>query len=219
MKFLRPEKRFMTDRPPLTPAGKTTRRLALGGAGLAALAGLGLCLGACAPSTPAPVAAPAPAPRPAPTPAPAPAPQPQPTAAPPQVVTPAYDNWMDAPQTPGDWSFRLISTGALAQFGTDPANPLFGLECVRATGQVLLHMPRVTGGALLLHTETIDRTLEPATIPGGPAYARYILSARDPLLDAIVFSKGRFAAIANGGPAYFLPAWPEVTRVVEECRL
>ncbi|WP_191229149.1 hypothetical protein, partial [Aurantiacibacter xanthus] len=134
------------------------------------------------------------------------------------VVTPTYDNWMDAPQTPGDWSFQLLGTGALAQFGSDPANPLFGLECVKATGQVLMHAPRASGGALLIRTETMDRTLDPASLPGGPGYARYVVSARDPLLDAMAFSKGRFAALVNGVPAYYLPAWPEVTRVVEECR-
>ena len=200
----------MTDRPTRPLHGKTARRLALGGAGLAVLAALGLSLGGCVGSPPAPVAAPAPTP--------APTPQPQPTAAPTQAVTPVYDNWMDAPQTPGDWSFRLIPTGALAQFGTDPANPLFGLECVKATGQVLMHAPRVNGGALLLRTESVDRTLDPANLPGGPSYARYVVSARDPLLDAMAFSKGRFAALVSGGPAYYLPAWPEVTRVVEECR-
>ena len=200
----------MTERPTRPLHGKAARRLALGGTGLVMLAALGLSLGGCVGSPPAPVAAPAPTP--------APTPQPQPTAAPTQAVTPVYDNWMDAPQTPGDWSFRLISTGALAQFGTDPANPLFGLECVKATGQVLMHAPRASGGALLLRTESMDRTLDPANLPGGPNYARYVVSARDPLLDAMAFSKGRFAALVSGGPAYYLPAWPEVTRVVEECR-
>ncbi|WP_137679596.1 hypothetical protein [Aurantiacibacter suaedae] len=202
----------MTERPTRSLSGNTARRLALGGAGLAALAALGLSLGGCVASPPAPVAAPAQ------TPAPAPAPQPQPTAAPTQAVTPAYDNWMDAPQTPGDWSFRLIPTGALAQFGSDPANPLFGLECVKATRQVLLHVPRASGGAMLLRTESMDRTLEPASLPSGPSYVRYLVAARDPLLDAMAFSKGRFAAQVSGGLAYYLPAWPEVTRVVEECR-
>ncbi len=198
----------MTDRPIRPLHSKAARRLALGGAGLVILAALSLSLGGCVSSPPAPVAAPAPAP----------APRPQPTAAPTQAVTPVYDNWMDAPQTPGDWSFRLIPTGVLAQFGTDPANPLFGLECVKATGQVLMHAPRASGGTLLLRTESMDRTLDPANLPGGPSYARYVVSARDPLLDAMAFSKGRFAALVSGAPAYYLPAWPEVTRVVEECR-
>ena len=64
----------------------------------------------------------------------------------------------------------------------------------------------------------MDRTIEPANLPGGPSYVRYVISARDPLLDAMAFSKGRFAALVSGGPGYYLPAWPEVTRVVEECR-
>jgi len=44
------------------------------------------------------------------------------------------------------------------------------------------------------------------------------LSAYDPLLDALAFSRGRFAIVASGTPALVLPAWPEIARVVEDCR-
>ena len=199
----------MTPSPNHRRKGASLRRLSLGGAGLLGIAVLGLCLGGCASSPP---------PAPTPAPAPAPAPSPQPSAAPPQVATPTYDNWMDAPRTPGDWSFSLVATGALAQFGTDPANPLFGIECVKPRGVVVLHVPRASGGELRLRTETLDRTLPASDIAGGPNYAHYALRASDSLLDAMAFSKGRFAASVSGGPTYYLPAWPEVTRVVEECR-
>jgi len=44
------------------------------------------------------------------------------------------------------------------------------------------------------------------------------LSARDPLLDAIAFSRGRFALEAAGLETLYLPAWPELSRVIEDCR-
>lgn len=44
------------------------------------------------------------------------------------------------------------------------------------------------------------------------------LRARDPLLDAIVFSRGRFAFEAAGEPTLYLPSWPEIGRVIEDCR-
>ena len=44
------------------------------------------------------------------------------------------------------------------------------------------------------------------------------LSARDPLLDAIGFSRGRFAVEVAGLPDLILPTWAETERVVEDCR-
>jgi len=38
------------------------------------------------------------------------------------------------------------------------------------------------------------------------------------LLDAMAFSRGRFATAASGAPMLTVPSAPEVTRVVEDCR-
>jgi hypothetical protein len=56
--------------------------------------------------------------------------------------------------------------------------------------------------------------------PAGGATSMLIVSipARDPLLDAIVFSRGRFAVETRGMAPLYLPSWPEVARVVEDCR-
>jgi hypothetical protein len=64
-------------------------------------------------------------------------------------------------------------------------------------------------------TETTERTLSVAPREGASAAQ---LGARDPLLDAMAFSKGRFAVEVTGLPMLYLPAWPEVTRVIEDCR-
>jgi hypothetical protein len=63
--------------------------------------------------------------------------------------------------------------------------------------------------------ETTARSI-PATQRQGATAAQ--LAARDPLLDAMAFSKGRFAVDVPGLPPLYLPAWPEVTRVIEDCR-
>ena len=47
---------------------------------------------------------------------------------------------------------------------------------------------------------------------------RASVPARDPLLDAMAFSRGRFAVEVSGGPTLVVPAYPEVTRVIEDCR-
>ena len=44
------------------------------------------------------------------------------------------------------------------------------------------------------------------------------MPARDPLLDAMAFSKGRFALEVAGLPTLYVPSYPEVTRVIEDCR-
>jgi hypothetical protein len=34
----------------------------------------------------------------------------------------------------------------------------------------------------------------------------------------MALSKGRFAVQTLGLPALYIPAWPEITRVIEDCR-
>ena len=44
------------------------------------------------------------------------------------------------------------------------------------------------------------------------------IAAADKLLDAIAFSRGRFALEAAGQETLYLPSWPEISRVIEDCR-
>jgi len=44
------------------------------------------------------------------------------------------------------------------------------------------------------------------------------LSARDPLFDAIAFSRGRFVVTGTGVSPLIIPAWPEAARSIEDCR-
>ena len=39
-----------------------------------------------------------------------------------------------------------------------------------------------------------------------------------PLLDAMAITRGRFAVEVEGEPGLYVPAWAEVTRVIEDCR-
>jgi hypothetical protein len=73
-----------------------------------------------------------------------------------------------------------------------------------------------TGGALTFRTSTTARTLQARS---GPSGLTALLPASDPLLDAIVFSRGRFAVEAGMTmPPLVVPAWPEPARVLEDCR-
>ena len=178
----------------------TTRQLAA--LPLLALAALAAC-----------VSPPPPAPAPAP-PAPAPRPAPPPPA-------PTYSNWMDAPQTPGDWYYIPEQGASIAAFGPAQRQPWFALRCDMATHAVSVGRTSAStvSQPMTIRTETATRTF--AANPAQGSVERLVatsLPAADPFLDAMAFSRGRFAVEVTGEPTLYLPSWPEVTRVIEDCR-
>jgi len=170
-----------------------------------ALAAL-LALGACVAPPPKPV----PAPRPAPAPPPPPAPAPPPPA-------PEPTDWMDAPQTPGDWSYRATADGSGAFFGVAGSQDDFALLCRTAghTVQLVRTAALAAAAPMTIRTESGDRALN--AMPQAPGVAA-TLAASDSVLDAMAYSKGRFAVEVAGTSTLYLPAWPEVARVLEDCR-
>lgn len=154
---------------------------------------------------------------PAPKPAPAPvhsAPAAPAVAAP----APAPANWMDAAPTPGDWSWRSAAGASTASFRNPAGQVLAALRCDRAAKAVeLLRAGRAGDTRLTVRSEAETRALAgTASADGAWTVAR--IAASDRLLDAIAFSRGRFAVEASGLPTLYLPAYPELTRVVEDCR-
>lgn len=145
------------------------------------------------------------------------APTPTPSPTPASAVVQSFDSWIDAPQTNGNWTYRTTTSGSLASFGESQQGARFTIECFRGTGKVAL--ARAPAGesstAMTIRTETSDRTLSIST-SGSSAVAN--LSARDPLLDAIALTRGRFAVETQGATTLYLPNWAEVTRVIEDCR-
>ena len=177
-------------------------------------------LAACVP--PAPEPTPVPSPTPTAVAAPETAPSPEPAAAPFQEVTPTYDNWMDAPVTAGDWTYVAQPAETLAVFGTSrtPDGVSLIIACRRDTSRVSIARAHDAGGQveMLIRTETQDRTLTARRHDGVAPLAMVELSATDSLLDAIAFSRGRFAVDVAGADPIYVPAYPEITRVVEDCR-
>jgi hypothetical protein len=76
---------------------------------------------------------------------------------------------------------------------------------------------RTLGFEMTIRTETQNRTFDAGTDFAG-GNARSTLQASDPFLDAIAFSKGRFAVEVPGAPTLYIPSYPEITRVIEDCR-
>jgi hypothetical protein len=171
--------------------------------------------------TPAPVeeAAPAPVAAPPPAPAPTPTPTPTPTTAP-QLGEPEFANFLDAPQTRGTWFYSARANQTRAVFGPNPSDVSFMMVCNAADGAITLI--RADSAELQrtarIRTETRRRSLTMTTPRAGSGIISAELGARDPLLDAMAITKGRFAVETAGLPTLYLPAWVEVTRVIEDCR-
>lgn len=147
------------------------------------------------------------------TPAPA-APRPLPPPLPPPP-SPAAD-WRDAPITPGTWRWAMEGGRSVARFGGE----MLVLSCNRDAAAVTLMRPATAAGPVpvTILTSALNRTASASPEPGPPPTIALTLPARDSLLDAMAFSRGRFAVETAGLPALYLPSWPEVTRVVEDCR-
>src|SRR5688500_6994662 len=157
------------------------------------------------------------APRKPPPPVAAPAPRPAPLPPPPP---PPPADWRDAPVSPGTWMYRLDPTAPVAEFGATPGQALLSLRCERAAG--LIHLRRAGAAAgpvpLMITTTSARRSFTVAPEPGEPTALTLAIPARDSILDAMAFSRGRFMIEVPGLPTLYLPAWPEVARVVEDCR-
>ena len=153
---------------------------------------------------------PPPAPTPAPTPAPAPAPAPRPVVPTPSPV-PTFSSWMDAPLTPGDWTYA----GGLARFGEHLI-----MRCDRPAGVVEIGRAGTSAlpAQMIVRAEAMERGVAAQPSESDPGWVLARVPARDPLLDAMAFSKGRFAVELAGLPALHVPSYPEVTRVIEDCR-
>ncbi len=181
----------MANASPLTVIART---LAIG-AGLAALA-------ACQPRAPAPVPT-----RPAPVVRPAP---------PPPVAASA--DWRDAPITAGTWTWAREGTQSVARFGVTPAATVLSFAC--AAGQVTLARAGTapTSVSMRILTTNGSRTITAGPLGGTAPTLAAPLAARDPLLDMMAFSRGRFAVEVPGLATLYVPSWPEISRVIEDCR-
>ena len=159
---------------------------------------------------PAPTYAP---PRPASAPVAQPAPPPAPS---PAAIAPA--DWRDAPQTPGTWRWAMIAGRSTASYAAPGQSPLATLACDAAARATILWTNSAATGPepLVVTTTSLRRVLTAGPVPtGGTAAA---LPAADPLLDAMAFSRGRFMLESGRSAPLYLPAWPELSRVIEDCR-
>jgi hypothetical protein len=167
------------------------------------LAGVAACSSAPAPTPPAP----RPAPPPVASPAPAPIPK---TAA----------DWTDWPLAPGNWVYRQDERGSIALFGPAGQDALVTLRCDKTRQRIYLARAGVAGSSSSLNVRSSSAMKQfAASATGGtPPYMATEIMPRDPILDAMVYTRGRIAIEATGQNALAIPVWSEIARIVEDCR-
>jgi hypothetical protein len=138
------------------------------------------------------------------------------------VQEPVYQSYLDAPQTAGTWTYSDDPGETLAAFFETGNDIEFVLRCDKATGMVrigrFISSPDTANRLMRITTETSTRQLQARPVANAVLVAAAELDPRDPLLDAMALTKGRFAVEVEGERTLYLPAWAEVTRVIEDCR-
>lgn len=118
----------------------------------------------------------------------------------------------------GSWSYRALAGGSEAQFSDSTRVQRLIVRCNRAARSVSIVRTAVPAAApaLSVWTDGVARNL-PSRFEAAKTLTADV-AATDPLLDALAFSRGRFATAAAGVPMVTVPAAPEVARVIEDCR-
>lgn len=125
----------------------------------------------------------------------------------------------------GNWTYAATADGSEATFSNPSALPQLSIRCVRATRRVTIAKP-ATGAAPFVYVWTTSAVRSvPASFNPLTNRISIDITSNDPLLDALAFSRGRIGVIVaqSAGAAaqsvqLVVPSWPEIARVVEDCR-
>jgi hypothetical protein len=118
----------------------------------------------------------------------------------------------------GNWSYAATADGSEAVFANATGSPQLWVHCTRATRRVSIAKPATRAAPLLnVWTSSLTRSA-PASFNPATGRLTIDLAAADPLLDAIVSSRGRIGLTIAGQPSLVVPAWAEAARVIEDCR-
>ena len=119
---------------------------------------------------------------------------------------------------PGDWGYGATTIGSEAQFRDTSATPQLIISCDRAIRRVTISKP-ASGPTPYLNIWTSSQSRSIAA-SFNPAVGRLTveLASNDSLLDSLSSSRGRIGVSAGSLPPLIAPAWPELARVIEDCR-
>jgi len=119
----------------------------------------------------------------------------------------------------GAWSYAAIADGSEARFTGASGAVQLALRCTRSVWRVTISKAAsAPATSIFVWTTSVARTLAAPGFDVMTGRLNVQLAAYDPLLDAMVSSRGRIAVGAGTAPALVVPPWPELARVVEDCR-
>ena len=119
----------------------------------------------------------------------------------------------------GSWSYAPVADGSEAVFANASGVPQLWVHCTRVTRRVAISRPASAAAPVLnIWTSSLTRG---AASSFNPATGRLTieLANYDPLLDALVSSRGRIGFTIGTQPPLVVPPWPEPARVIEDCRV
>ncbi|WP_088185165.1 hypothetical protein [Sphingobium sp. Z007] len=131
---------------------------------------------------------------------------------------PAATEWRYLAATPGNWTYRAEAAGAVAMFGTGPADARLTLRCDRASRRISLARAGAGPGAIIVRTSYGATSWPASQSMGAVPQIVAFRAASDTVLDQIAYSRGKFAVEVAGSAPLIVPAWAEVSRVIEDCR-
>ncbi len=156
---------------------------------------------------------------PPPPPAPQAPPPPKPVVvAPPPPAQPTGD-WTDWPLAAGDWVYRQDDRGSMALFGQPNADALVTLRCDRTRQRIYLARAGSGAGSMVIRSSSTLKEFAGSPTAGTLPYIATEIMPRDPILDAMIYSRGRIAIEVSGQTPLAIPSWAEIGRVVEDCRV
>ncbi len=125
----------------------------------------------------------------------------------------------------GNWTYAATADGSEATFSNPSALQQLSIRCVRGARRVTIAKPATAAAPFLsVWTSSAVRSVPASFNPLTNRISADVVS-NDPLLDALAFSRGRIGVIVSqpaGSAAQsvqlVVPAWPEIARVVEDCR-
>ena len=117
----------------------------------------------------------------------------------------------------GSWNYAATADGSEASFVNAIGTPQLWLRCTRATRRVTIAKPAAAAAPLNIWTSSVTKSV-PSSFDAASARLSSDLGAWDQALDALASSRGRIGFSAGTLPPLVVPAWPEVARVIEDCR-
>ncbi|MFZ5745591.1 MAG: hypothetical protein ACOY7T_14030 [Pseudomonadota bacterium] len=143
---------------------------------------------------------------------------------PPPTVTPPprpVGAWLDQTMVAGNWTWQREGERSVARFALPNGELRLILSCDPARRIVTLRHEGIASAEepVTITTTTQRRVVTGRTTAQPPYFTDVELAADDRLLDAIAMSRGRFMVeIPAPLGTMIVPAWPELSRVVEDCR-